>query len=146
VGRIQHGPPVALGETLPVVWAARSSAMDVLRRTPFFASHIEAPAESIGRGLLISACPRRLPLHYFERAQQGASPEIEGAMPHSRASVCNHTATKAQNVYLPVTASGAIPAAARESSASVNSGSIARIQCVCGERSRCAAKWILQMV
>ena len=53
MGHIQHGPPVALGETFPVVWAARSSAMDDLRRTLFLTSHIEAPVESIGRGFFI---------------------------------------------------------------------------------------------
>jgi len=71
MGRIQHRPPVALGETVPVVWSARSSAMDDLRRTLFITSHIEAPVESIDRGLLISACPRHLPLHSIARAAAG---------------------------------------------------------------------------
>lgn len=123
MGRIQHGPPVALEEILPIVWAVRSSASNDLQRTLFLTSHIEAPVESIGRGLLISACPRHLPLHSFARAQQGASPEMGGAIPHPRASCCNHTATKAKKAYLPVTASGAIPVAAKQSLASVNSGS-----------------------
>jgi len=58
VGRIQHCPPVALGEILPVVLAARSSAVNELRRALYRASHIEAPVEFIGRGSLMSAFPR----------------------------------------------------------------------------------------
>jgi hypothetical protein len=48
MGRIQHGGLVALGNTDPVV---------------------EAPVESIGRGLLLAACRRHLPSHFFARVK-----------------------------------------------------------------------------
>jgi len=102
VGRIQHGGPVAVGDTDPVVSAARSGAAGDSRRTPFFASHMESPGRIYRPGL----APRRLPAApsvAFLCAHQGGASRQSRSCRARGASSCIHIATEAQKAHLPAT-------------------------------------------